>query len=150
MSTSGNVECVQINLSPLGLHMWADQHFDNYQDHRRRESCSLVPHLLLCRVIELELKAWHAQQTKSPAIKDTFGHDLLGSYRALPAKYRILSPDEGRLLTRVSKAYSSTDFAHVGVAHPEKGCQPRFELVRLEALARKLMEHEKQLDLAQG
>jgi hypothetical protein len=80
----------------------------------------------------------------------TFGHDLVASYGALPARHRILSSDEVRLLTRVSENYAKQEFERIGVGRFRKSFKARFDLVGLEALAQKIMEHGDRMNLGQG
>jgi hypothetical protein len=139
----------EFGLSPLGFHVWANEHLDFYQDSVKTACPLPAPHILLCRVIELEFKAWHQQAQKRGSIKDIFGHDLLASYRALPARYRILSPDEARLLMLANKVYSKTDFACVDVGRVGRRRMQNVVLAGLEALAQKVMAQGDRLSLAQ-
>jgi len=146
--TVENRRRVHFNLSPLAFHGWADQYLQEYRDLAQSSHASPAPYLLLCRVIELELKAWHRQRTKQNVLADRFRHDLLASYRALPAPHRILSIDELDLLTRVNEIYSE-----VGLDQLDGECIGRsFELPRelaaLKALAHRVMEHGDSLNLA--
>ena len=141
---------VQFNLSPLAIHSWADQYLERYRDCGRPAPDSLQPHLLLCRAIELEFKAWHRQGTKQRPLKDAFRHDLIASYGALPAKHRILSTDEVDLLVRANEIYAKQKFERIGRPRAGDGFSARLNLAGLEALAKKLMERGNRMDLAQG
>ena len=141
---------MQINLSPLGFHMWADRYLDCYQDSRQPAPDSPVPHLLLCRVIELEFKAWHRQVQKRKVLTNKFGHDFVASYGALPAKQRILSAEEVVLLTRANEIYAKKSFEHIGVGLGAKSFEARSDLVALETMTQKIMEYGDGMDVAQG
>ena len=144
-----NAPYAEFDLSPLGFHAWANEYLDFYQDSVQTACPMPAPHLLLCRVIELEFKAWHRQTRKQEPMKDIYSHDLVASYRALPAKHRILLPDEVRLLVAANKVYSRTEFTCVDVGRVGQHRMPHVVLAGLEALAQKVMAQGDRLNLAQ-
>lgn len=147
---AANLSCVQFNLSPRGFHAWANEYLDSHQDSVPAAQPSPARHLLLCRVMELEFKAWHRQMAKTKLLTDAFGHDLVGSYHALPAKHRVLSEKELALLTVANDVYSKADFACFDAGRVDQRRMPRVDLDGLEALAKKLMKRGDGLHLAHG
>lgn len=141
---------VQFNMSPLRLHGWAERYLQGYRELVQSSHDLSAPYLLLCRVIELELKAWHSQTTKRHVLKDIHRHDLMASYRALPAKHRILSSDEVGLLTRASEIFAQQEFERIGAPRASEGFKMRLNLARLETLAERIMEHGDGLGLGLG
>jgi hypothetical protein len=115
----------------------ADQYLRDYRDLVQISPDSPASYLLLFRVIELELKAWHRQGNRQRPLGDTFRHDLMASYVALPAKHRILLAEEVGLLALASKSYS------------KQGVQGRMDLVALEVLAEKVMAYGDGMELAE-
>jgi len=141
--------CVQFSLTPLGFHGWADRYFQDYGDLAQSSRDSPVAVLLLCRAIELDFKAWHRHTSKRNLITNTFGHDLLASYRALPAKRRILSAEEVVLLTRANEVYGKQGFEQIGVDRAGHRFEQRLNLAALEAMMQKIMEHGDRMNLGQ-
>jgi hypothetical protein len=135
----GGRQSSRINLSPLGFHGWADRNFQYYRDLAQGSHDSPASYLLLCRVIELELKAWHRQTVKEAVLTDTFGHDLVASYRALPAKLKILSTDEQELLAAASDIYVGAAFEKIGFARPRIPFHKEVSEKALEELVEKMM-----------
>lgn len=143
-----NVDCLQFNLSPLGFHGWADQYLHDYRDVAQSSPDSPASYLLLCRVIELELKAWHRQGSGERPLSDRFGHNLLESYRSLPAGHRILDRIEVALLQRLSANYVERHFGRLGARADREIEQEWPTLGVIEALALRLMRHGDAMDLA--
>jgi hypothetical protein len=54
----------------------------------------LFPIFLLCRAIELEIKARHLKRLTQKEVKKRFRHHLLKAYKALDAQEQILSQNE--------------------------------------------------------
>ncbi len=144
----GTIRCAQFNLTPLGFHGWADQYLEGYRELPPSSNGLPVAWLLLCRAIELEFKAWHRQFSKKPVLKDTYGHDLLAIYRALPKKHQTLSLEEVDLLTKAREAYARACVACFDPNTTGRNREPRPDPVRLAALTRKVIGYGDGLDLA--
>jgi hypothetical protein len=79
---------------------------------------SSLPYFLLCRAIELELKARLLRYWRQSHVKRDFGHSLLGAYNvvdaynALDAQEQILSQSELAVLTEADAIYSRKGFEY--------------------------------------
>ena len=89
------------------------------------ESAPPVPYFLLCRAIELELKATHLVEKPKEVVKKEFGHNLEKSYANIPAKHRLLSSTEERLLAQVSAIYAAKDFEYFNEAAQPASVMPK-------------------------
>lgn len=69
------------------------------------EGVSPVPYFLACRAIELKVKSIHLEQNNQEAVKETFGHNLLKTYEALPQALQTLSNTELDLLRKANAVY---------------------------------------------
>jgi hypothetical protein len=140
--------CVQFNLSPLGFHGWADGYLQKYRELCGDACDSRMTSLLLCRAIEVELKAWHRQGSGERPLSDRFGHNLIESYRTLPAGHRILDRIEVALLQRLSANHVERHFGRLGARADREIKQEWPTLEVIEALALRLMRHGDAMDLA--
>jgi hypothetical protein len=97
-------------------------------------------YLLLCRAIELELKARHLKRLTQTQVKRKFGHYLLKAYNALDAKERVLSPSEVEVLTEADRIYADKDLEYF---EPEDALTAfsryRSYLEPLDTIAKKLI-----------
>ena len=77
--TNINPEPGHVNVSTYSFHEWARHYYQCVQDFAHclvTRSWSPVPYALLCRAIELELKARHLELTPGQPAMKKFGHDL--------------------------------------------------------------------------
>jgi len=93
-----NVPTMKINLSPLAFRLSAKHYYKCKQDFICPDKFSVVPYFLLCRSIELSIKARHLKQVGQKTVKDNYGHNLMKAYNALKPKDRILSKTELKVL----------------------------------------------------
>jgi hypothetical protein len=99
---------------------------------------SPIPHFLLCRAIELEIKARHSKRRKQSEVKDEFRHRLLKAYEALDAQEQILRQNELAVLTTAGALYGKTDFASFNPAHAVTAFSQFPDLEMLDSIAKKL------------
>jgi hypothetical protein len=128
-----------INLSPDAFHRWATHYYKCRQDFQSPHKFSPVPYFLLCRAVELQLKARHLQTKRQPEVKNTFGHNLMKAYGSLPSHEQILAPDELTILKQASAIYASKGFEYF---NPEDAltAYKRFpDLSALDSVAKKLL-----------
>ena len=140
------LEPAHFNLSARGFRLWAKQ----YYDCRHSFTCSdfsPVPYFLLCLAIELQFKAVHLEQsTPAPPghrtqddIKNLYWHDLVSSYRDLPAAYRTLSPNQYDVLKKANEVYSKKGFEYVNVHDAVRAFSDFPKLEDLDELATAIM-----------
>ena len=73
-----------LNVSPTMFHLFAAQYYRCKQTFQPQEPVSPVPYFLLCRAIELELKARHLESKSRKEVRADYGHNLKKAYRKLP------------------------------------------------------------------
>ena len=112
MTTVAKVGGIFANLSPDAFHRWTQHYYKYRQDFESPHRISPVPYFLLCRAIELEIKARHLIQKRQPEVKDRFGHDLRQAYEALDADRKVLSDVELKPLCDASDIYDSKGFEY--------------------------------------
>jgi hypothetical protein len=94
-----------------------------------------VPYFLYCRAIELGLKAIHLETATQQEVKNTFGHDLVASYHALPPERRKLATTDTDLLTRINTLYIGKAFEYVQPGDAAHGYSAFPDLEQLARLA---------------
>src|SRR5215212_9564203 len=104
---------VDVNVSPHAFHIYAGHYYKCKQDFMPPDDyVSSLPYFLLCRAIELELKARLLRYWRQSHVKRDFGHSLLDAYNvvdaynALDAQEQILSQSELAVLTEADAIYS--------------------------------------------
>jgi len=138
-----NLEPLEENFSANAFHLYAVQYYECKRDFRLPPSppnFSLIPYFLLCRAIELELKARHLRRKTQDEVKDEFWHHLLKAYNALDARERILSEKELAVLETADELYNKMDLAYFNPAHAMKAYEGFPDLNALDAIAKKLIE----------
>jgi len=133
---------IYVNLSPDAFHMWATHYYKCRQDFKPPHKFSPVPYFLLCRAIELELKARHLQKMGQLEVKDAFSHDMLLSYSALNQDEKILTNDEFAGLERANEIYKSKGFEYFVPSHALTGYSIYPDLDLLDTIARKLIGND--------
>lgn len=68
---------IKVNLNPLAFNLSAQHYYKCKQDFVCPDKFSAVPYFLLCRSIELSLKALHLEQVGQQTVKDNYGHKLV-------------------------------------------------------------------------
>ena len=144
MSTAPPPHVVQVqgffaNLSPMAFRKWACQYYGCAAPLLLQTEFSLVPYFLLCRAIELELKADHLETKRQPEVKRDFGHYLAKSYAALPAHRQVLTASDLDLLKEADAIYSAKGFEYFNPKHALRGNSQYPDLSSLNDLTRKLL-----------
>lgn len=131
---------IHYNLSPVGFRRWA-RHFLACRETfvSPDPGFSPVPYFLVCRAIELELKARHLETARQKEVKDRYGHDLERSYAHLPADQQTLTSDELDVLKAASAVYKGKGFEYFGLEDAMTGYQRFPDLASLDAIAQKLV-----------
>jgi hypothetical protein len=139
---SGNtieLQTAHINLSPLMFHTYAIHYIQCKCSFTKADTYSPVLYFLLCRAIELELKAKHLESKSRNEIKDKYGHNLLKSYDELPNEQQILNQSEHQELKNASVIYNKKGFEYVSVYDAVTGMKYFPSLTMLEQIATKLV-----------
>jgi hypothetical protein len=144
MSTAAPPQVVQVqgfsaNLSPMAFRKWARQYYECAAPLLLQTEFSPVPYFLLCRAIELELKAEHLETKQHSEVKRDFVHYLAKSYAALPAHRQILAAGELDLLKQVDAIYSSKGFEYFNPEHAMAGYSQYPDLGSLNDLTRRVL-----------
>lgn len=85
---------VYANISPDAFKRYASHYLKCRNDFQSPDKFSPVPYFLLCRAIELALKARHLEHKTQKEVKKTFGHNLSEAYGALDPREKILNQSE--------------------------------------------------------
>jgi hypothetical protein len=112
MTTVIEVGGLDVNLAPDAFHRWAQHYYKCKQDFQSPHSFSPVPYFLLCRALELELKARHLKTMRQAQVKKAFGHNLIRTYEGLPASQKQLDAADTLVLKQASDIYSGKDFEY--------------------------------------
>jgi hypothetical protein len=100
---------------------------------------SPVPYFLLCRAIELQLKARHLEERTRDEVKKEYGHNLKKSYDELLPRFKTLDSSEYTVLVHASRIYNGKGFEYVGVADTLSYLRNFPELAVIERIAEKLI-----------
>lgn len=122
-----------------GFGVWAAQYYQCARDFRPPPGFSPVPYFLLCRAIELQLKALHLARKSEEAVKTKFGHGLVRAYEALNAADRTLTSAELKLLKAADAVYSRKGFEYFHARDALVRWQEIPSLPALDALARTIL-----------
>jgi hypothetical protein len=133
------VPSITINLSPDGYRYWAREFLRCRLAYIHPDGFSPVPYFLVCRAIELALKAHHLESMKQSEVKQQFSHNLVKTYDALPPDKKHLSQQEYALLKAANKVYFDKGFEYFPVAEVVTGFKSAPRLNELDALAQKLV-----------
>ncbi len=133
---------IVVNLSPDAFHLWAGDFLKAARDFRRPDRFSPVPHFLICKAIELELKSRHLLESTQPEVKERYGHSLLRAYQRLKAEERILTTAEVEVLAKASKSYDvpNKHFEYWSPGEALRGYSKFPSLEALDAIAAKLIK----------
>jgi hypothetical protein len=94
-----------VNVSPTMFHLYAKQYYRCKQTFQAQEPFSPVPYFLLCRAIELEIKAKHLETKSRSEVKKEYGHNLKVSYDDLEPSVKVLNEVEYDELAKASIIY---------------------------------------------
>lgn len=144
---------IKANLAPEAYHRMANDFYRCKQSFQSEYKFSPIPYFLLCRAIELCLKARHLAQMTQEEIKSNFGHNILKLYEEL--KVSLLSPYEVEILTQASRiydvkkhhemegdykvTYAGKGFEYYDPQHTYRGYNKFPNLEYLDAIAQKLI-----------
>ena len=78
---------------------------DCYHAYRPMSGYSPVPYFLLCRAMELALKAHHLENKSRMTVKKDYSHNLSKLYSDLPSDLKFLDADQEKLLRVASDKY---------------------------------------------
>ena len=132
---------IEINLSPDAFHIYAGHYYKCKQDFKPPDDyVSPVPYFLLCRAIELEIKARHLKHRKQTEVRKDFGHHLLAAYRALDAQEQILSQSEEAVLTAADNIYATKGFEYFDPYDAATAFSRFPDLETLDTIAKKLLD----------
>jgi len=133
---------LRANLAPDAFARWARHYHACMIGFASPDPFSPVPYFLLCRSLELSLKARHLRTKTQEEVRKRFGHELGKSYAALPPTEQILSPDELALLESAGTIYADKKTAGFEYFNPEDaltGFKRYPDLAALQSLAAKLL-----------
>ena len=143
MNTSGNVSVTvapaPVNLTPQVFHAWGRQYFTCFEKLGIPAEYSPVPYFLLCRAIELAIKAMHLQVDPQKDVKNLFKHNLEKSYRALPPHFKTLNAVETQVLIAVGAMYRAKEFEYFSMEQLSGDAATLPNLAVLECAARRLL-----------
>lgn len=133
------VEGLYANMSPYAFHMWATHYFKCWQQFESPSTFSPVPYFLLCRTMELAIKAIHLKTKRQSQVKAEYGHKILEAYNALDASFKNLTESEYQALATASPIYNGKGFEYFNPEHALRGYSNFPNLSNLEAAATKLL-----------
>jgi len=97
---------LKLNLSPDAFHRYATHYLKCKRDFQCPDKFSPVPYFLLCRAIELEMKARHLKHATQKQVKDKYRHKFAEAYDALEPVEQILNQEEEHTLRLASDIYN--------------------------------------------
>ncbi len=136
---NAKVGTFRVNVSPVLFHEYAVQYLHCRRSFTTGGVYSPVPYFLLCRAIELELKAKHLQSKSRAEVKEQYGHDLKKSYDELPSDAKLLLESEYTVLVRASGIYDDKGFEYVAVGDALANLERFPALSALDTIAAKLI-----------
>jgi len=130
-----------VNLSPDAFHRYATHYLKCKRDFQCPDKFSPVPYFLLCRAIELEIKARYLKHMTQKQVKDEFRHDLAKAYDALEPAEKVLNQEEEHTLRDASKIYHEKDFEYFNPEDALTGYKRlrNLNLALLDSIASKLI-----------
>ncbi len=127
-------------ISPTMFHSYAKQFYQCKKGFEVLEAFSPVPYFLLCRAIELELKARHLETRSRDAVKKDYGHNIKKAYDELDASKRVLDKDEYSVLEKASTIYDRPKgFEYCSVRDAGTGGRDFPDIDVLDRIAHKLI-----------
>lgn len=139
MQRIGGAGGIDANLSPDAFHRWATHYQKCRKDFQCSDRFSPVPYFLLCRAIELEIKARHLKRMTQDQGKAAFGHDLVKAYNALDPAERTLNQSEEHTLRVASDIYKDKDFEYFDPQDALTAYSRFPDLTLLDSIASKLI-----------
>ena len=139
MNQVTQVGAIDANLAPDAFRRWANHYYECKQQFSPPHSFSPVPYFLLCRAIELGIKAKHLSRLTQKQVKKRFGHNLVKAYNALDPVHQILSSAEVDILRQASDIYDPKGFEYFEPEDALTGFRRYPYLAQLDAIAKKLI-----------
>jgi hypothetical protein len=139
MNQVTQVGAIDANLAPDAFRRWANHYYECKQQFVPPHSFSPVPYFLLCRAIELGIKATHLSSLTQKQVRKRFGHDLVKAYDALEPVYQILSSAEAGVLRQAIDIYDPKGFEYFEPEDALTGFRRYPDLAQLDAIVKKLM-----------
>lgn len=127
------------NISPFAFYRYAKHYYECKQLFHCPDNFSPVPYFLLCRSIELVLKASHLRSMTQNKVKKEFGHNIFKSYQALNPIEQILNTNENTILEQASQIYKGKGFEYFEPEDALTGYKRFPDLEELDAIAKKLL-----------
>jgi hypothetical protein len=132
---------IEWNTYPDALHIYARHYYKCKQDFKPPDDYfSPIPYFLLCRAIELEIKAKLTKRLPQSAVKKKFGHHLVKAYKALDAPEQVLSQSDIAVLITADELYRKTDLAYFNPVHMLTAFSQFPDLETLDTVAKKLVD----------
>ncbi|MCX6011346.1 MAG: hypothetical protein NT134_03680 [Chloroflexi bacterium] len=133
---------INANLSPDAFHRLATHYLKCRQDFQCPSKFSLLPYFLICRTIELEIKARILRRMTRYEVKKNFGHDLAEAYDALDPADKTLNQKEEHTLRVASVIYKDKRFEYFDPEDALTGYKRLrdLDLELLDSIANKLIE----------
>jgi hypothetical protein len=101
---------------------------------------SPVPYFLLCKAIELGIKAKHLRRMTRKAVKQTYWHDLVNAYEALDPQERKLATSEEAILRQADDVYNDKKgFEYLNPKNVLTGYKRYPDLELLDKIAKKII-----------
>jgi hypothetical protein len=133
------VDTFNVNLAPDAFRRWAGHYYECKQQFRPPDPFSPVPYFLLCRAIELGIKAKHLSRMKKKQVKKEFGHNLIKAYNALGVSDQILTSAEVDILRQTNDIYSPKGFEYFDPVDALTAFSRYPDLEELDKIAKKLI-----------
>jgi hypothetical protein len=130
---------LHVNISPEAFHRWATHYLKCRKDFQSPHKFSPVPYFLLCRAIELEIKARLLKNLTQKEVKYDYWHDLVKAYNALEPIEKNLTKDEEHTLRVASGIYKDKGFEYFNPRDALTGYHRFPELALLDSIASKLI-----------
>ena len=136
---------VVVNISPLGFHRYASDFLAAADGVTPRKGFSPVPYYLVCRALELGLKAFLlAKRYDKGRLRGALGHDLI---RCLSAANSLgleeacsISDEQVREIRKANAYYKSKGFEYFEAVKAFTGYRDLPDIEVLKGLARGLLD----------
>ena len=135
---------LKCNLNPLAFHISARHYYKCRQDFKCPDKFSAVPYFLLCRSIELSIKARHLKRDGQKKVKEDYWHNLKTAYNALNANEKILTKSEFVVLTTANGIYNDKGFEYFTPNDAMTGYSGYPDLKVLDGIAEKFLKDFKE------
>lgn len=130
---------IDANLAMDAFRRWAIHYYECKQQFQPPHPFSPVPYFLLCRAIELGIKAKHLLHQTQKQVKANFGHDLIKGYNDLDLQEQILSDAELTILRQANDVYVEKKFEYFEPEDALTGFKRYPNLQLLDQVAKKLI-----------